>query len=91
MVKQISRLNNNIDFIYKQNKNTPRMALCLNFSINQAEKTAGIYTLMARLLLQGTKNYNSEELANEFEQYAIDFSSELFPNYLRIKFVCLNT
>lgn len=90
MVKQISRLNNNIDYIYKQNKNTPRMALCLNFSINQAEKTAGIYTLMARLLLQGTKNYNSEELANEFEQYAIDFSSELFPNYLRVKFVCLN-
>lgn len=45
---------------------------------------------MARLLLQGTKKYNSEELANEFEKYAIDFSSELFPNYLRLKFVCLN-
>lgn len=90
MNKQISKLNNNIDFIYKQNSNTPRMAFCLNFSINQAEKSAGIYTLMARLLLQGTKKYNSEELANEFEKYAIDFSSELFPNYLRIKFVCLN-
>ncbi|MBO6181614.1 insulinase family protein, partial [bacterium] len=77
-------------FIYKQNKNTPRMALCLNFSINQPEETPGIYTLMARLLLQGTKKYNSEQLANEFEKYAIDFSSELFPNYLRVKFVCLN-
>lgn len=90
MVKQIAKLKNNIDFIYKHNENTPRFALCLNFSINQAEKTAGIYTLMARLLLQGTKNRNSEELANEFEKYAIDFSSELFPNYLRIKFICLN-
>lgn len=90
MVKKISKLNNNIDYIYKQNLNTPRMALCLNFSINQAEKSAGIYTLMARLLLQGTKKHNSEELANEFEKYAIDFSSELFPNYLRIKFLCLN-
>ena len=90
MNKVISKLNNNIDYIYKQNKNTPRMALCLNFSINQAEKAPGIYTLMARLLLQGTKRYNSEELANEFEKYAIDFASELFPNYLRIKFVCLN-
>ncbi len=90
MTKVISKLSNNIDFIYKQNVNTPRMALCLNFSINQPEKSAGIYTLMARLLLQGTKKYNSEQLANEFEKYAIDFSSELFPNYLRIKFVCLN-
>lgn len=90
MTKKISKLTNKIDYIYKQNINTPRMALCLNFSINQPEKSAGIYTLMARLLLQGTKNYNSEQLANEFEKYAIDFSSELFPNYLRIKFVCLN-
>ena len=87
---EVSKLQNDVQFIYKQNKNTPRMALCLNFSINQPEKTAGIYTLMARLLLQGTKKYNSEQLANEFEKYAIDFSSELFPNYLRIKFVCLN-
>ena len=90
MNKVISKLTNNIDYIYKQNKNTPRMAFCLNFSIKEAEKSAGIYTLMARLLLQGTKKYTSEELANEFEKYAIDFSSELFPNYLRIKFVCLN-
>jgi len=90
MTKTVSKLKNNIDYIYKKNENTPRMALCLNFSINQPEKSAGVYTLMARLLLQGTKKYNSEQLANEFEKYAIDFSSELFPNYLRIKFVCLN-
>lgn len=87
---EVSKLQNEVQFIYRQNKNTPRMAFCLNFSINQPEQTAGIYTLMARLLLQGTKKYNSEQLANEFEKYAIDFSSELFPNYLRIKFVCLN-
>ena len=90
MSKEISKLQNNIEYIYKQNKNTPRMALCFNFSINKAEKIPGTYSLLARLLLQGTKNYNSEQLANEFEKYAIDFSSELFPNYLRLKFVCLN-
>ena len=87
---EISKLQNDVQFIYKQNKNTPRMALCLNFSINLPEEIPGIYTLMARLLLQGTKKYDSEQLANEFEKYAIDFSSELFPNYLRVKFVCLN-
>lgn len=90
MIKEISKLKNNIDYIYRYNENTPRMALCLNLSVNSAEKTAGIYSLAARLLLQGTQKYNSEELATEFEKYAIDFSSELFPNYLRFKFVCLN-
>ena len=90
MTKEISKLQNNISYIYKKNDNTPRMAVCLNFSVNDAEKKPGIYSLVARLLLQGTKKYNSEELANEFEKYAIDFSSDLFPNYLRLKFVCLN-
>lgn len=90
MTKEISKLKNNIEYIYKQNKNTPRIALCLNFSINESEAKPGIYSLVARLLLQGTKNYNSEELANEFEKYAIDFSSDLFPNYLRLNFLCLN-
>lgn len=90
MIKEISKLNNNIEYIYKKNENTPRMALCLNFSVNEAEKKPGIYTVMSRLLLQGTQKHTSEELANEFEKYAIDFSSELYPNYLRLKFVCLN-
>lgn len=90
MVKEISTLKNKTEYIYKKNDNTPRIAVCLNLSINEPEKIPGIYSLMARLLLQGTKNYNSEELANKFEKYAIDFSSELFPNYLRLKFVCLN-
>ena len=90
MDREISKLKNNINYIYKNNKNTPRMALCFNLSVNNAEKIPGIYSLVARLLLQGTKNYNSEQLANEFEKYAIDLSCELFPNYLRFKFVCLN-
>jgi len=90
MTKQISTLNNGIEYIYRQNPDTPRMALCLNISINKPEIKPGVYTLVSRLLLQGTKNYTSEELANEFEKYAIDFSSELFTNYLRLRFVCLN-
>lgn len=86
----VSKLDNNIEYIYKKNPNTPRMAVCLNFLVNKPEVKPGVYSLMARLLLQGTRKYNSEQLANEFEKYAIDFSSELFPNYLRLKFVCLN-
>jgi len=90
MAVELSKLKNNIEYVYKQNANTPRIALCLNISINKPEEKIGVYSVMARLLLQGTKKYNSEQLANEFEKYAIDFSSELFPNYLRLKFICLN-
>ena len=86
----VSKLDNNIEYVYKKNPNTPRMAVCFNFLINKPEVKPGVYSLMARLLLQGTKKYNSEQLANEFEKFAIDFSSELFPNYLRLKFLCLN-
>ena len=90
MTEKIFTLDNNIQFVYKNNENTPRTALCLNFSINKPEIKPGIYTLMARLLTQGTKNYDSEQLANEFEKFAIDFSCEFFPDYLRVKFLCLN-
>ncbi|MGN0031444.1 MAG: M16 family metallopeptidase [Candidatus Gastranaerophilaceae bacterium] len=90
MKKEISKLQNNIEYIYKQNKNTPRMAFCLNFAINKPEIKAGVYSLMTRLLFQGTKNYTSEALANEFEKYAIDFSCDQFTDYLRVRFVCLN-
>ena len=90
MNKKIAKLQNNIEYIYKKNEDTPRIALCLDFSINRPESKSGVYSLIARLLFQGTKKYNSEELANEFDKYAIAFSSEIFPNFLRLRFVCLN-
>ena len=52
MSKEISKLNNDISYIYRYNANTPRMAVCLNMSINNPEKSAGIYPLMAKLFLQ---------------------------------------
>ena len=36
---EVSKLQNDVQFIYKQNKNTPRMALCLNFSIDSTKKS----------------------------------------------------
>lgn len=90
MNKQITNLDNNIEFFYKRNENTPRVALCMNFSINNPEKSAGIYVLMTRLFLQGTKNRTAEQLAEELDSYAIEFSNELKQDYLRFRFVCLN-
>lgn len=83
-------LKNNIKAIYKQNKNTPRVGLSFNFSINEPEKLPGTYCLMSRLLLQGTKNRTSEQLAKELDENAIEFSCDMKQDYLRFRFVCLN-
>lgn len=83
-------LKNNIKAIYKQNKNTPRVGFSLNFLINEAEKTPGTYCLMSRLLLQGTKNRSSEQLAIELDENAIELSCDMKQDYLRFRFVCLN-
>lgn len=90
MDRKTTNLNNNIEFFYKRNKNTPRAALCMNFSINNPEKGAGIYVLMTRLFLQGTKKRTAQQLAEELDAYAIEFSNELKQDYLRFRFVCLN-
>lgn len=87
---EITRLKNNIEFLYKRNADTPRVALCFNMSLNDPVPNPGVYTLMSRLLMQGTKNRTSEQLANELDRYAIEFSTELKLDYLKIKFVCLN-
>lgn len=83
-------LNNNIEAVYKQNKNTPRIALSFNVAINEPEKSPGIYSLMNRLLLQGTKNRTSEQLANELEENAIELSCEMKQDFLAFHIVCLN-
>ena len=83
-------LKNGITACVKQNKNTPRVALTLNLSINNPEEHAGQYSLMNRLLLKGTKNYSSEELAIILDENAIELYTEMKSDYLRLRFVCLN-
>ena len=83
-------LTNGIKTCIKQNKNTPRVALTLNISINKPEDIAGEYSLMNRLLLKGTTNCSSDELANILDENAIELYSEMKYDYLRFKFVCLN-
>ncbi len=90
MKETITKLNNNIDFIYKQNKDTPRTALSFNYSLNVPEEIPGTYLIMARLFLQGTKTRNAEQIAQELDRYAIEFTSEIKQDFLRFKFVCLN-
>ena len=83
-------LQNGIKAAYKQNKNTPRIALVFNIAINTPEKIPGTYSLMNRLFLQGTKNRSAEQLANELEENAIELSCEMKQDFLTFHVVCLN-
>ncbi len=83
-------LKNGIKACIKQNKNTPRVALTLNISIDEPERHAGEYSVMNRLLLKGTKTHSSEELAAILDENAIELSTEMKSDYLRIRFTCLN-
>ena len=74
-------LKNDIKSVYKQNKNTPRMAFTLNVAITEPEKLAGTYSLMNRLLLQGTKKYSNTELAKVLDENAIELYTDLKKRY----------
>lgn len=90
MDTKIFKLNNNIEVFYKRTPNTPRVALCINVQGGKTENTPGAEGLMARLLMQGTKNRNAEQLAEELDAYAIEFSTDSKTDYIRLKFLCLN-
>ena len=90
MDTKITKLNNNIEFAYKRNPNTPRVAFYLNFSLNRPVTEPGVYSLMVRLFMQGTKSRTAQQLSEELDKYAIDFSVELKLDYIKFKFVCLN-
>ena len=83
-------LNNGISASIKRNLNTPRAALSLNFAIQGPEKIPGEYLLMNRLLLKGTRKYNSENLSSILDENAIELITEMKYDYLRFRVVCLN-
>lgn len=90
MITKTVELDNGIELFYKRNANTPRVALCFNFSLNNPLPKPGVYSLMARLFMQGTKNRSAKQLADDLDKFAIEFSSEIKLDYLKFKFVCLN-
>lgn len=83
-------LDNNIPVVLKENKNTPRHAMCFYFKIEEPEKKAGLYTILNRLFLQGTKNRSAHKLAQELDENAIDCYSEMKQDFIRFKLQCLN-
>ena len=90
MNKMFSKLTNGIDVAFKRNLDTPRVALYFNMSLNKDDTAPGVNSLMTRLFMQGTKNRSAQQLSEELDKYAIEFTSELKLDYLKLKFVCLN-
>ena len=81
---------NGIDILLKKTPSTPRMSVSFFFKTNKKEKYFGINSLLARLLLQGTKKYSASDLALEFENECIDIKSVAKQDYIKISMVFLN-
>ena len=79
-----------INILLEKANSTPRMCASFFFKINKREKIFGINSLLARLLLQGTKKYNAVELALEFENQCIDISSKSKQDYIKLSLIFLN-
>jgi len=90
-MEKVLKLSNGLRVVYKQNPETPRIAV--NFFMKLGivdEKKAGETSLITKLLLQGTEKLNAKELAEKIDLYAIDFITDVKQDYLKIKAVCLN-
>jgi len=81
---------NNIDILIENKRNTPRMSVCFYFKKTKKEKYSGINSLLARLLLQGTKTKSAVELNDEFENNCIDISFKAKQDYIKASLVFLN-
>lgn len=81
---------NNINILLEKAAATPRMSVSFFFKVDKKEKLYGINSLLARLLLQGTKKYSAAELALEFENECIDISSKAKQDYIKLSMVFLN-
>lgn len=79
-----------INILLKKIPSTPRISINLFFRSGNSEKYYGINSLLARLLLQGTKKYSASELALEFENECIDISTKAKQDYIKCSMVFLN-
>ncbi len=87
-MKEIKK--NNINILLEDAPKTPRTCVSLFFKIDKKEKYYGLNSLMARLLVQGTKKYTSEKIASIFENECIDLSFKAKQDYIKATLVFLN-
>src|SRR5574344_1054579 len=83
-------LSDGLKVVFDMQKNTPRIALTIAFSIKGNDWNPGVISVLNRLFLQGTKKRTAEQLANELDENAINLYSELKQDYLRFNLQSLN-
>lgn len=79
-----------INILLEKTPKTPRMSVSFFFKVDKKEKFFGINSLLARLLLQGTKTYSASELALAFENECIDITTKAKQDYLKFSLCFLN-
>ncbi len=79
-----------INILLEKAPKTPRISMSFFFKTSKKEKYYGINSLLARLFLQGTKNYNASELALMFENECIDITFKAKQDYFKISLIFLN-
>lgn len=87
---QTIKLENGINLVIKQNKNTPRIAVNYFIKNYAKEEKAGTLALISRLMMQGTKTRTAEALAEEIDFNALEIGVELKQDYFKIRALCLN-
>lgn len=79
-----------INILLKKMPKTPRMSVSFFFRQDKKEKFYGINSLLARLLLQGTKTHSAKELALAFENECIDITTKSKQDYIKLSLIFLN-
>lgn len=79
-----------INILLEKTPKTPRMSVSFFFKTDKKEKFYGVNSILARLLLQGTKTYGANELALAFENECIDITTKAKQDYLKFSLVFLN-
>ncbi len=80
----------NLNILLEKKPSTPRFCVSFLFRTDKKEKYYGINSLLARLLLQGTKTKDAKTLADEFENECIDITSKAKQDYIKISLVFMN-
>jgi zinc protease len=72
-------LDNGLTVLYYHNPNIPKIDLLMNFkakSYYDPEDLQGLSDFMSSMLIEGTKNYTTEQLADEIESTGMSFESK---------------
>ncbi|MEI8377127.1 MAG: pitrilysin family protein [bacterium] len=84
-------LENGINTIIQVNKNTPRTSLEIFVKANnKLSLMPGLASIVARLLLQGSKTKTQEEIAQFIDENGIELNVEAKNDFLRVHAYCLN-